>query len=114
MKTYLEGEYRLLERSKQTIQILAQKVRNREAVFKQLVELKKLKQENRVKSLNRYGIQDDSTLKVDVNQAVFPKMPTMATLGSMTDRQSQGQHPGPQAFFVRIKIDNLQRQEDQT
>lgn len=67
VKTYLEGEYRLLERSKQTIQILSQKVQNRELIFKQLVDLKKLKQANQVKSMNRYGIQDDSTLKVDVN-----------------------------------------------
>ena len=76
------------------------------------MDLKKLKQAGQVKSLNRYGIQDDSTLKVDVNQAIFPRVANMATLGSMTDRQSQLH--GPQAFFVRIRIDNLQRQEDQT
>lgn len=70
-----------------------------------------MKQENRVKGLNRYGIQDDSTLKVDINLAVFPRVPNMATLGSVTDRASQY---GPQAFYVKVRIDNLQRQEDQT
>lgn len=50
-------------------------------------------------------------MKVDVNQAVFPRVPNMATLGSVTDRGSQ---QGPQAFYVKVRIDNLQRQEDQT
>jgi len=80
---------------------------------------KKLKQ----KTLNRYGIQDDSCLKVDILSAVFDRFETTATttpgtndMISLTDRVQQAhlRQNATQAFFVKIRMDNQMRQEDQT
>ena len=86
---YMEGELKILERSKQTIQILSQRMWKKDGVQKELAHIKKMKQSNTMQSLNRFGIQDDSVLKVDVNRIVFSKSANLPTIGSITDRISQ-------------------------
>ena len=41
-----------------------------------------------MKSMNGYGIQDDSVLKIDVDHVLFPRNANLPTIGSITDRFS--------------------------
>lgn len=57
-----------------------------------------------MKALNTYGIQDDSTLKVDIDQVFFQKSNYLTTTrSSFTDHDNHG---GPLAYYVKIRIDN--------
>ena len=62
---------------------------------------------NQLKGLNEFGVQDDSTLKVDIDHVLFQK-PHLVQQTNSTSHLDPSQQ-GPIAYYVKIRIDNDQR-----